>query len=799
MIAALRAHLRDIPKAWWLLPFFSVAVAFLWRGQGGMDRMESVSYDQRLRAFTPPPPPSDHLVVVQLDGNTMREIQRNEGYHARFGNYPFARTLWYQVGDQLLSQGARAVVMDVLFEEQGSDRESDDRLAAWLAQTHPPIYFAFTASPLGAKLPAVTAENRHPPKTYVSPKEDVLSAHPGGETGIAGDGASSGTGIPGDAPSGTGIPGDAPDGTGQARAALHLLAAQALAFPVHAQGLSPVRLHGELEGATSSTDADAYPVPPIPQLLKNGVGFGLTVHEEDPDGTMRRTHFAFTDGTNTYVTLATAVAADLLGADSVSLRPGRLVLGSRSLAIDPDGSAKLDFASATYPKISLFDVLQDSVHRQRHEPLSLPANLFRDKVVFIAGSSAGTYDLKSTPFDSRAPGVDKVISELQSLLYGQFITDAPVRTSEALALACCLLSLLLIWGFQSAWAELLTPVAMISGLFALTGVLLARGHLHVQFARPAVAVIITCVGAVVAHRLSVSKERERVKAIFGQFVAKQVVEQLVNQPTLPRLDGEEREITAFFSDIKGFSTFSEKLKDDPRKLVRMLNTYLTRVSGVLQKHGGCLDKYIGDAVVCIFGAPLSMEDHAVRACRAALEVQSELVKLRAEFHAQGLPDVYTRIGMNSAVMFVGNFGSDQLFNYTAMGDGMNLASRLEGANKPYGSLIMIGPRTQELAREHIETRELDAVRVAGKHEPVRVYELLALKGELAENKQRAIERYAVALAAFRQGRFTEAGKILEDALAIDPGDPPTQALLERCREYAVEPPAGFDGITQLEK
>jgi adenylate cyclase len=150
-------------------------------------------------------------------------------------------------------------------------------------------------------------------------------------------------------------------------------------------------------------------------------------------------------------------------------------------------------------------------------------------------------------------------------------------------------------------------------------------------------------------------------------------------------------------------------------------------------------------------------------------------------------------------MFVGNFGSDQLFNYTAMGDGMNLASRLEGANKPYGSLIMIGPRTYELAREHIEARELDAVRVAGKHEPVRVYELLALKGELPETKQRAIERYAVALAAFRQGRFSEAAKLLEDALAIEPSDAPSGALLARCREYEIEPPPGFDGITQLEK
>lgn len=794
MIAVLRRRLRDIHKAWWLLPVLSVAVAFAWRGKGGIERLENVSYDQRLRAFTPAATQSDHVVLVELDGRTLRSIQRNPRYHARFGNHPFARTLWVWVGDHLLAQGAKAVVMDVLFEEESSDRESDDRLAGWLNQTHPPVYFAFTASSFGAHLPTATPGNRHPTSKYIPLEKDVLN----GEDAPAGASANGdeGTGIAGPEDSNE-RPGDP-----AAEDAHNLLAAQTLPFPVRAAGVSPLTLRDVLTGESSNPDDALYPVPPIPEVLRSGAGFGLTLHEEDPDATMRRTHFAFTDGAHTYVTLATAVAADLLGVDEVSLLPGRLSLGSRSLRIDRDGTAELDYGGtlrARYRSVALFDVLQDAVHRQNHEPLELPPDLFRDKVVFITGTSAGTYDLKTTPFDSRAPGVVKVVSELDSLLYGRFITHAPPSAAWALAFAFCFLCALAIWGGKSAWVELLTPVAAVGGLFALTGALLVRGHLHVDFARPALAILLTCVGAIVAHRLSVSKERERVKAIFGHFVAKPVVEQLVSQPTLPRLDGEEREITAFFSDIKGFSSFSEKLKDDPRKLVRMLNTYLTRVSGVLQKHGGCLDKYIGDAVVCIFGAPLSTEDHAVRACRAALEVQSEIAALRAEFHAQGLPDVYTRIGMNSAVMFVGNFGSEQLFNYTAMGDGMNLASRLEGANKPYGSSIMIGPRTYELAREHIEARELDAVRVAGKQEPVRVYELLALKGELSEHKQRAVERYAVALASFRQGRFEDAAKILEDALAIDPGDPPSEALLARCRAYAVEPPPGFDGITQLEK
>jgi len=290
-----------------------------------------------------------------------------------------------------------------------------------------------------------------------------------------------------------------------------------------------------------------------------------------------------------------------------------------------------------------------------------------------------------------------------------------------------------------------------------------------------------------------------VKAMFSRYLSPQVVEQLVAQPELPRLAGEQIEVTAFFSDIKGFSTFSERFAQDPQGLVRVLNTYLTRVSAVLLQHGACLDKYIGDAVVCIFGAPLRMEDHARRACGAALDVQAEVERIRADFAAQGLPDVYTRVGLNTAVMFVGNFGSEQLFNYTAMGDGMNLASRLEGANKPYGSRILIGPRTQALVSDAFETRELDRVRVAGKHEAVAIHELLGRKGELSPTKQVVCALYAEGLVLWRAANFGEARALFARAVVMDPEDAPSRALLARCDRDLASPPPAFDGVVDLDK
>jgi len=194
-----------------------------------------------------------------------------------------------------------------------------------------------------------------------------------------------------------------------------------------------------------------------------------------------------------------------------------------------------------------------------------------------------------------------------------------------------------------------------------------------------------------------------------------------------------------------------------------------------------------------------MEDHARRACAAALDVQAEVERIRADFVAQGLPDVYTRVGLNTAVMFVGNFGSEQLFNYTAMGDGMNLASRLEGANKPYGSRILIGPRTQALVSDAFETRELDRVRVAGKHEAVAIHELLGRKGELPRRKLEVCALYAEGLALWRAARFAEARDVFARAVAMDPEDAPSRALLARCDRYVSAPPAAFDGVVDLDK
>jgi len=747
----------------------STVVALLADRFPGVENAEDAAYDLRLTTFTRKPVREKDIVILGVDDATVQGLRANESYARAWGNWPYARSLWARVLTHLEAMGARAVVLDFTMDERSTDSGQDALLREAIAQLHMPVavgYAVNVPSQNGEALPGVTPRNWT--VEHRAPRARLKSEDPFAP------------------PEGTEAP-PTPE-----------LVASVLAFPVQSGRPLP-DLAVDLPGAPRTM---RHPVPPVGPLLDVVSALGLVYPEPDPDGKLRRTRFAYTDGTNRYVTLSVALAADLLGADGLVLAPGKLQLGPRTIPIDADGSAGLDYAGTLGQRFdarSLIAVVDDSVRRERGEPPLLGPDFFRGKVVLIAGFAVGTFDMKATPFDSATVGVVKPATELAALLGGRFITRAPLAVTAALAFLVALGSALLILATRNVWVEGLWPLAAPVLLFLGTGWLLVWTKAHVALVVPVLAGSIASLAAVAVNHLYADRERVRVKAMFSRYLSPQVVEQLVAQPELPRLAGEQIEVTAFFSDIKGFSTFSERFAQDPQGLVRVLNTYLTRVSAVLLQHGACLDKYIGDAVVCIFGAPLRMEDHARRACGAALEVQAEVERIRADFAAQGLPDVYTRVGLNTAVMFVGNFGSEQLFNYTAMGDGMNLASRLEGANKPYGSRILIGPRTQALVSDAFETRELDRVRVAGKHEAVAIHELLGRKGELSPTKQVVCALYAEGLVLWRAANFGEARALFARAVVMDPEDAPSRALLARCDRDLASPPPAFDGVVDLDK
>ncbi|MCP3136203.1 CHASE2 domain-containing protein [Pyxidicoccus xibeiensis] len=760
---------------------------------GWLEEAERGAYDKMVTGFTDGRGKSPHVVVLAIDQWSLDNIRANKQYALNFGNWPYSRNLWARVVEQLEAEGARAIVFDAVMDEPSTDTGMDLAFAQTLRDTRVPFFVGMSSNAPRADFSAPAPSAPAPAAAPVASAQDALptEALPPSQE----EPSPSGEEFPED---GTAQFEDVPDAEAVPEVTPEAMA-RAVAFPVRVEGRVLPTLEQESEGVMQPQ----HPVPPIPLLVGAADGFGLVDAESDPDGFMRRTRFAYTDGVNTYPTLPVRAAAGILGASEVELSEHTLRLGTREYTVDAEGDTAIDFGGEFYERfeaVPLLKVLDDWARRNAGQPTRLPPGLFRDKVVVIGGNAVGLNDVKATPFSPVVPGLVKQATVLDTLLgNGRFFTRAPLWLSLLLVFGVALVSVVLLMTTRWTPLEIAWPLALYLGMHWVTGPVLAKTGMVLLTALPSLAGMLASVAAVAFNHLVANKEAEFIRQAFSRFMEPKLVEQMISQRELPRLDGENVEITAFFSDIRGFSTFSERFKQDPRSLVRILNTYLTRVSGALLKEGGCLDKYIGDAVVCLYGAPMRQPDHAVRACRGALAAKAEVDRLREEFRVQGLPDMYTRIGLNSAVNFVGNFGSEQLFSYTAIGDGMNLAARLEGANKAYGSVIMIGPRTYELAKEHIEVRELDRVRVAGKTEAVTVYELLALKGGLDAHKQVTVERYHAALALYREARFAEAAAVLEARKAEDPEDGPTQALLERCHKYAKAPPPEFDGVASLDK
>jgi adenylate cyclase len=293
------------------------------------------------------------------------------------------------------------------------------------------------------------------------------------------------------------------------------------------------------------------------------------------------------------------------------------------------------------------------------------------------------------------------------------------------------------------------------------------------------------------------REKRRARETFGRFLAPAVVDDVLASGGAVRLGGDKRVLTVLFADVRGFTSIAEKL--DPRALLELLNEYLTPMTEIIVSgHQGTLDKYIGDAIMAFWGAPQEQADHALRACRAALAMVERLDALRARWREEGRPEVDVGIGINTGPMSVGFVGSqDRFYNYTVLGDAVNLASRLEGANKEYGTRILLGAETRAAAGGAVVARALDVVRVKGKREPIRIHELLAL-APAPPALAAFVERFEQGLSAYEARRWDEAIARFGEADALRGGDPASRAYVERCEAMRRAPPGpAWDGVFQM--
>jgi adenylate cyclase len=339
-----------------------------------------------------------------------------------------------------------------------------------------------------------------------------------------------------------------------------------------------------------------------------------------------------------------------------------------------------------------------------------------------------------------------------------------------------------------------------------TGQFLSHGTMW-DVVRPMASLTLTQLSVFSFTFLVMDRDKRFLRDTFGTYISPELIEQMVEDKEEPKLGGDEAVHTAFFTDVQDFSTISEQLT--ATDLVELLNIYLTDMTTILLNNQGTLDKYIGDAIVAFFGAPVPLDDHALRACKTALEIQERLELLRGKWIDDGdrWPEIVrtmqNRIGIHSGPMVTGNMGSDQRMNYTMMGDAVNLAARLESSCRYYGIYTQITEDTYSAVKERVVVREMDRIIVLGKKEPVTTYELVSLKGEQPDHMDELLPGFAEALSLYRDREWARARDLFESLEAHErmvPGRKtnPCRVYAERCEQYKNDPPPeDWGGVTAL--
>lgn len=433
-----------------------------------------------------------------------------------------------------------------------------------------------------------------------------------------------------------------------------------------------------------------------------------------------------------------------------------------------------------------------------------PEEAFKDKIVLVGSTATGAYDLRVTPFSENTPGVEIHATVIDSILKGVFMkTPTWSRTYTLISMLVIAIIMAVVLPFMGALRGAVLTLVILVGILSFDYLYMFAGQgLWLPISYQSIQLGLLFLFVTLYRYATEEREKRFIKDTFGRYLAPSVVEHLTANPELLQLGGEELELTAFFSDIQGFSTISEKL-DSAKRLVDLLNDYLSEMAQVIEGYEGTIDKYEGDAIIAFWGAPLHFPDHALKACYACLDQQTRLAELREKWKNEGqwpeiVHNAQVRMGVNTGKMVVGNMGSAGRMNYTMMGDAVNLAARLEGANKVYGTYIMIAENTYAKVKNHVETRELDKLRVVGKTEPVVVYQLISRRGQMDPHMARVVEVFLEGLHAYKKMDWGKAIGLFETALNIDPGDGPSRTYLERCRSYlAAPPPEGWDGVFSL--
>ncbi|MFA4902593.1 MAG: adenylate/guanylate cyclase domain-containing protein [Desulfobaccales bacterium] len=532
----------------------------------------------------------------------------------------------------------------------------------------------------------------------------------------------------------------------------------------------------------------------LPEITEAAAGDGYFNMIPDPDGTVRWFPMSILYGGEFFAPLTLVTLSHYQDKAPMAITLSHwgvegIRLGRRQVPVDRYGRLLINFLgpAGLIPTYSAAAVMNGS----------LPAGVLKDKIVLVGATAVGIYDLRVTPFSGTFPGVEIQATAMDNLLHGNFISTPPLALGIMLLILVVLAILLgLVLPRLSAVLSFIFTLIVLASYVGLNYYLFSRQGIQLDLFYPQALIVLVFLGVTSQRFLAEEEERKRIRKAFESYVAPTVVQEMLKHPEQLRLGGERREITILFTDIRGFTTMSEKL--DPQALVTLLHDFLNPMSNIIINQGGTIDKYMGDAIMALFGAPLAQPDHPHLACRAALEMVSSLAALNQDWAAQGRPPLRVGVGVNTGPVAVGNMGSDRLFDYTAIGDNVNLASRLEGLNKYYGTSILISQATAASLGNDFILKDVDRVRVKGKAQAARIYALLG-EGEPGPELARYLDLYHRALAFFREGRFAESLTAFGQVLEVRPGDAACQRYAALAQKYLENPPGpDWEAVTVMD-
>jgi adenylate cyclase len=527
-------------------------------------------------------------------------------------------------------------------------------------------------------------------------------------------------------------------------------------------------------------------------LTASAKGSGFYTLRSDWDGVLRWMPLVIRIGDDLFPPLPLLAAWHYLAKPGLTVRIEAdgvhgVEMGDRFIPTDERGQLLVNYLgkAKTFPYISVTDILNGKV----------PDDTVKGRVVLIGATAMGTHDLRTTPFGPVYPGLEVHATVVDNILTGRFMTRPDwSRIYDILAIV----ALPAIIGFVLPRVSPLMGVVVFVAVFVLyvvaTLAIFVSAGVWLNVVYPLFALSLNYTALTAFHYLTEQRERKRIKGTFRQYVAPLVVEEMLKKPGGLKLGGEEKVLTVLFSDLEGFTSHSERYT--PGEMVDMLAEYYNSVTEEVFRHQGTLKEYVGDELMAIFGAPLEHADHAERACTTALAMRERRLALAAEWGPLGKPMLHARTGINSGPMLVGNLGSRYRFAYGVLGDQVNLGSRLEGLNKVYRTDILIGENTARMVEGRFLLREVDMVRVKGRKQAVRIYELISKAGTaIPPELEKALTAYAQGLQAYRDRSWSEAIALFNEALAVRSSDGPSREMLGRCETYLRTPcPDDWDGV-----